>query len=547
MIVGKKIKKNNKKKFSLFYKYYFFSTIIIFLSVGIIFFNSGFWQYYKLKLIPRLEAYGIFNYTKLPSVLLLKMKGHFTKVDEIFIKISSKEYEKIEAERKKVIKETSKKKIANNSTFEFNNYKAKIIHNDKIYNASIRLKGDRYIHWNEENKSSYRINIRQNKRILGLKKFSLQKPRTRNYIYEWIFHELNSENGLIKLKYDFINLHVNNKDLGIYVIEEFFTKHILEKNNRKNGPIFSVQESFETEFINSKFEVYDKNIWLNEANVAFTKDVLNKLKLFINSELDANEILDLDMWAWYMATTDLLRTYHGSNLKSQKFYYNIENKKFEPVPFDGHYWNPILSHAAKSDRDRIIIEVGNDEIDTPGVVNYSAFLARKLMDEEIFAKKYFFALKKITSEKFLDDFFNQRKKNINKISSLIYSDYFFNDFVHFYGPGIYYFDKSKIYRRAEQIRNKMQTDKNKLFAYRKNGSIIVENNNVFNPFTTVNKIFCEKKWDDKEPLSLNYILKKKTKIEKFSKFKQIKKCNKLNIFNELTNQSIKIDIDDINS
>ena len=80
-----------------------------------------------------------------------------------------------------------------------------------------------------------------------------------------------------------------------------------------------IEKSFETEFINSKFEVYDKNIWLNEANVAFTKDVLNKLKLFINSELDANEILDLDMWAWYMATTDLLRTYHGSNLKSQKF------------------------------------------------------------------------------------------------------------------------------------------------------------------------------------------------------------------------------------
>ena len=61
------------------------------------------------------------------------------------------------------------------------------------------------------------------------------------------------------------------------------------------------------------------------------------------------------------------------------------------------------------------------------------------------------------------------------------------------------------------------------------------------------KYFVKKKWDDKEPLSLNYILKKKTKIEKLSKFKQIKKCNKLNIFNELTNQSIKIDIDDINS
>ena len=64
MLVGKKIKKN-KKKTSLFYKYYFFSTIILFFLIGIIFFNSGFWNYYKLKLIPRLEAYGILNYSKL--------------------------------------------------------------------------------------------------------------------------------------------------------------------------------------------------------------------------------------------------------------------------------------------------------------------------------------------------------------------------------------------------------------------------------------------------------------------------------------------------
>ena len=162
MIVGeKKIKKNKKKRFYYFYKYYFFSTIFIFFSVSIIFFNSGFWNYYKIKLIPRMEAYGILNYSKLPSVLLFKIKGHFTKVDKIFLEISQKEYNKIESERQKVIKETNEKKIANNSTFEFNNYKAKINYNNKSYNVDIRLKGDRYIHWNDRNKSSYRINIKK--------------------------------------------------------------------------------------------------------------------------------------------------------------------------------------------------------------------------------------------------------------------------------------------------------------------------------------------------------------------------------------------------
>ena len=41
-------------------------------------------------------------------------------------------------------------------------------------------------------------------------------------------------------KYDFINLYLNGEDLGLYVIEEFFSKILLERNKRRNGPIFSV-------------------------------------------------------------------------------------------------------------------------------------------------------------------------------------------------------------------------------------------------------------------------------------------------------------------
>ena len=67
--------------------------------------------------------------------------------------------------------------------------------------------------------------------------------------------ELNSEIDSIKLKYDFVNLYVNGEDLGLYVIEEFFSKQLLERNKRRDGPIFSVQENFETDFKNTKFEV----------------------------------------------------------------------------------------------------------------------------------------------------------------------------------------------------------------------------------------------------------------------------------------------------
>jgi len=547
MITKKQSKKSKKKIFTSFYKYYFFITIASFSLIIIIFFNSEFWTYYKIKLLPRLDAYGILNYSKLPEVLLLKIKGHFTKVDKIFINIKFKEQLKIENEREQVIKETNANSVINNLTFEFNNYKAKIIFNNKTYNAKIRLKGDRNSHWKEKIRSSYRISLNKNGRILGLKKFSLQKPRARNYIYEWIFHELNSETGLIKLKYDFINLYVNGENLGLYVIEEFFSKHLLERNHRRDGPIFSVQENFTTKFINTKFEVYDKKTWLNEKNIELTKNASNKLRAFINSEIKASEIIDLDKWAWYMASSDLLGTYHGTNLKSQKFYYNVLTGKFEPIPYDGHYWNPILSSVSQEKRDEIIIDQAGKKFDIRGAVNYATFLGNKLVQEEIFAKKYFNALKKISSKEFLDNFFEKRKKKINKINSLIYSDYFFNDFIHFYGPGIYYFHKDKIYKRAETIRKKINSDKFKIFAYYENDKIKIENYNIFNPFVFAKKAYCIKKNQSKLEeviifINLPVTLKKNTNLNKINNLN----CYQLNIHNELTNQNIKISIDKIN-
>ena len=44
-----------------------------------------------------------------------------------------------------------------------------------------------------------------------MSKFSIQKPRIRNYLNEWIFHELLGEGGLVKLNYDFYNFYLNGE------------------------------------------------------------------------------------------------------------------------------------------------------------------------------------------------------------------------------------------------------------------------------------------------------------------------------------------------
>ena len=81
---------------------------------------------------------------------------------------------------------------------------------DKKLKGKIRIKGDRAIHWQDRNKTSYKIDMRKNDRIWGLEEFSIQKPIARNYTYEYLFHKLLQETGQLSLKYFFIVLEIYN-------------------------------------------------------------------------------------------------------------------------------------------------------------------------------------------------------------------------------------------------------------------------------------------------------------------------------------------------
>ena len=73
-----------------------------------------------------------------------------------------------------------------------------------------------------------------------MKKFSFIKPRLRNYIHEWLFHELASEKNLIKLNYEFVYLSINGSKQGLYVLEENFGKRINREKQKKKWTNFLI-------------------------------------------------------------------------------------------------------------------------------------------------------------------------------------------------------------------------------------------------------------------------------------------------------------------
>ena len=66
---------------------------------------------------------------------------------------------------------------------------AEVLYDGKSYKVETRLKGDWTDHLFGE-KWSFRVKMKGEETIMGMKKFSLHHPRTRNYAGEWLFHQL---------------------------------------------------------------------------------------------------------------------------------------------------------------------------------------------------------------------------------------------------------------------------------------------------------------------------------------------------------------------
>lgn len=119
---------------------------------------------------------------------------------------------------------------------------AKVTADGKLHQARMRLKGDLLDHL-QGKKWSYRIETRGGDAIWGMRRFSIQSPERSAFLREWFLHRWLREEGLIGLRYDFIEAVLNGEPLGVHALEESFAKELIEHNCRREGPILKLDES----------------------------------------------------------------------------------------------------------------------------------------------------------------------------------------------------------------------------------------------------------------------------------------------------------------
>ena len=330
--------------------------------------------------------------------------------------------------------------------------KASILAGGKEIPVKIRLKGD----WTDHVKTdmwSLRIKVLEDNEYRGMKIFSIMTPGTRSYMDEWLMHQIIIGEGVLTTRYDFLPVIINNKRMGVYAMEEHFAKELLSVNNRKAGPILKIAETGYWEVTQKEkmdnqsyqgslpiyeacvIEPFEKKRILNSPSLkqGFIKGQ-NLLYKFKNGSCDIDRLLQVDKLAKFYALADLGKIKHGIATHNQRWYYDSDENRLEPIAYD------LCSNDRLEDEKRSPLYGFKSDhiIDIHSKRDIIPFLP---FNSSLFNEKYFQYLNYYSRKTFLDSVFQILEVDLKRCEKQIQE----ND-------SSYVFDKQYFYHNAKRMR-----------------------------------------------------------------------------------------------
>jgi hypothetical protein len=324
---------------------------------------------------------------------------------------------------------------------------ADIRYRDDNIPVKIRLKGDWLDHL-QTNKWSLRVETDEDKPFKGMRHFSLQVPESRNFVNEWLFLETIKDEGLIGLNYDFLKVSINGESQGVYALEEHISKEVIERNERREGPIlnfnadqfwntvskfggkgrFTSRESLvDGYYFKSLVDAFQQSKLEKDPVLADLLQLsINKLQAYREGKLSPKHVFDYELWSKYMVLADLFGADHGFFWENYRFYYNPVTGLFEPVPFDNEP-GKMIEHLA-------IHKVEPEPL-------------TRLFEDEEFITEYIKQSKIYSNQDFIGGKISQYTDEIDYYTKLLRQDY----------PD-YAFDPMSFFENADFMRQSMFID-----------------------------------------------------------------------------------------
>lgn len=309
--------------------------------------------------------------------------------------------------------------------------KANLSIGSKVYKVKLSPTGQNLDMIGDINKRAYKVKVLEGKKIYGMQEFKLLPPHSRHHIVEWVGHALENKEGLIALRYFFIEATLNGDDLGVYAIEEHFNKELLENRKAREGIIFSLKLGKINIFNEKKISKVS-----NKRNqVRLLKSTLQGIR---NKEIEIDRAFDLDKFASSYAILDLMAGYHAYGVNSI-YYLNPVTNLIEPITRE---YSSLRYSEGQPNINSLMIEIGS------GQGNQDSFaIANKLFKNKEFTAQYLKQLLKLSDQKYLDDFFEEVDEDLSIQTNILYRD---NPF--------YKFPKEYLYERQTQIIKRLNQD-----------------------------------------------------------------------------------------
>ncbi|WP_269622918.1 right-handed parallel beta-helix repeat-containing protein [Prochlorococcus marinus] len=458
LVFEKKIKNNTRSLRILDYlskinrKSIFLKTLIGFTSIGIILIPLDFGKPSNPnisniisktlnKIDTRIGYLGNETYLfggNLLSIGTNYIKSFIIKQNDIRLNISIKNLNKIKNIRNKAIKDGI---LIRSDDDQVN---GSISYKGTNYPIELRLKGD----WTDHllgDKWSFRIQTKKDTSFEGMYEFSLQHPRTRNYINEYVFHKLLKYENLPYLRYDFKPFYLNGKYLGVYAIEEHFGKAVIENSKFREGPIIKLSDQdlrnerqrmleidnsrfnyFTVNQNNSDIDTFNQNkISTNPQQISqynLAKDLFND---FLKNKYKSSDVFDLELTAKYFALLDLLQAGKANTWYDMRFYFNPIIARLLPIGYDAQY--PIRTQQ------RIL----SSDLNTLNIFN-----------DPLFVKEYISNLQRLTSPGYLENFLDYINKDLKVTLTKIHRSY----------PHVKFLN-SELYKNRKYILTRLTPDK----------------------------------------------------------------------------------------
>ena len=220
---------------------------------------------------------------------------------------------------------------------------AKIRYKGDTYKADLRLKGDLADHWLSKIRMSFRLSLKGNGTVLGFKKFSIHKPRARQFPYDNIFQDLNKSLGNLVPIHKYVHLYVNGTNWGVMAIEEHVSKEFLEKQERKESIVvrFSDEKIWLYKRLKNPYLLYRLSDPLLFSHLYDQKKYLENqyfrsMYSYIvhNRLMNESFIYDVDSMAKSFILATAWGNWHTLDNRNSRYYFNPYNLKLETITTD---------------------------------------------------------------------------------------------------------------------------------------------------------------------------------------------------------------------